>query len=127
MDTPDQLGPGWWVRLNGDPMDLEALEESLSGEDLIVARRGDSFYLRAAEFEDFAADESASVDVRATEIVRILNAAAKVRLGDHRAVSVGSTASAEQTLFFVNNFSHGSLQKRCATDPESSTNTSATR
>jgi hypothetical protein len=92
MGNPDRLAPGWWVRLHGEVFDLEALEKNVSGENLEVVRHGDRFYLRAADFESCAPDDSAGADRRGTEIVRILNAAAKISLGNHHSVSVGATA-----------------------------------
>jgi hypothetical protein len=92
VQGPDRLVPGWWVHLDGHRFDLEELEEHVTSEGLRVVRHGDGFYLRAAEFEEFAADESSNVDRRAKEIVRIINAAAKVRVGDFGSVSVGPTA-----------------------------------
>jgi hypothetical protein len=91
MEGPDRLSPGWWVRLEGDPFDLEALADALF-RDVRIARGGDHFYLRAPDFESFASADAEAVHRRATEIVRVLNGAAQVHHGDHRPISVGAAA-----------------------------------
>jgi hypothetical protein len=91
MEGPDRLTPGWCVRLEGDPLDLEALADALFG-DVRIVRGGDRFYLRAPDFESFASEEAEAVSRRATEIVRVLNGAAQVHHGDHRPISVGAAA-----------------------------------
>lgn len=92
MDGYDQLAPGWWVRLDGDRLDLKGLADQLSGDLLRVVPHGDRVYLHAADFESFSADDSAAVNRRAAEILRIVNGAARVSIGDHHPVSVSATA-----------------------------------
>jgi hypothetical protein len=91
VNEADPLSSGWWVRLEGESVDLVAVADGLSGE-LRVVRHGEHFYLHAPDFAGVAAHEAEAVERRAAEIVRILNGAAQVQFGDHRPISVGAVA-----------------------------------
>jgi hypothetical protein len=89
--------PGWWARLSGDTLDLDALVESLSSDDLRVSRVGETYYLRSADFDVLPPSEATSVERRATEIVRVLNGALRVYLGSHDPVAVGGVSLVAET------------------------------
>jgi hypothetical protein len=82
----ENLASGWWVGLSGDQFDLEALRESVRGDEIEIARWDEAYFLRSTDFESLA--ESAAVERRGNEIVRVLNGAALVHFGNHRAVGV---------------------------------------
>jgi len=97
--TPDpnqelRLHPGWWARLEGEKLDLDALAEALGDSSPLQIRELDGrHYLRMADFDQV--DESGDVETRAGEVVRILNGAARVQYGDSREVRVDAAARVE--------------------------------
>jgi hypothetical protein len=84
-------------RLKGEALDLDTLAASLSGEDLIVARLGEAYYLRARDFQGVSSSESGAVERRAEEIIRVVNGAAQVLLGNHHSVEVDRVALVTET------------------------------
>jgi hypothetical protein len=94
--TPDpnkdlRLHPGWWSRLEGEQLDQEALAEALGDRSPVQIRQFNGrYYLRMAEFDRL--DESADVETRASEVLRIVNGAARVQYGDSREVRVDAVA-----------------------------------
>ena len=96
MNAPDpnrelRLHPRWWARLEGEQPDLEALAEALGDRGPVQIRQLDGrYYLRMAEFDRL--DESAEVETRASEVLRIANGAARVQYGDSREVRVDAVA-----------------------------------
>jgi hypothetical protein len=85
---PDE--PGWWAKLKGEDLDLNALAESLTYDDLKIIRFGSGYYLRSSDFDGMTAAEE--VERCAGEIVRVLNGAATVHFGNHDPVEVDQVA-----------------------------------
>jgi hypothetical protein len=107
----DQLEPGWWARLHGEQLDLQALLTSVALEGLQIRRRDDQYYLHSDDFDGI--DASEAVERRAEEIVRVLNGAAQIHYGTHRPVRVGGVVSVTETGA-MNAFVHlsGSIMAR---------------
>lgn len=86
-----RLHPGWWARLEGEKLDLDALADGLGDRGPVQIRRFDGrYYLRMAAFDRM--DDSADVETRANELLRIVNGAARVQHGDSREVRVDAAA-----------------------------------
>jgi hypothetical protein len=83
--------PGWWAVLHGEALDLETLG-ALRLPGVRIGLFDGRYYLSADEFAALPREQSAEVDRRATEIVRVLNGAARVEHGNSREVSVGTVA-----------------------------------
>lgn len=77
--------PGWWARLAGERLDLDALV-ALRVKGIEVRRLDDRYYLRAEAFADVG--ESSDVVRVAEEIVGVLNGAARVEHGNRREVRI---------------------------------------
>lgn len=96
IDAPDpdqelRLHPGWWARLEGEKLDLEALAGVLGHRSRVQVRQFDGrYYMKMVEFDQL--DESGDVETRAGEILRIVNGAARVQYGDSREVRVDAAA-----------------------------------
>lgn len=83
--------PGWWARLEGDGFDVEALAAALDDRSPAQIRRFDGrYYLRMAEFDQI--HDSGDVETRASEVLRIVNGAARIQYGDNREVRVDAVA-----------------------------------
>jgi len=80
--------PGWWARLAGEALDLRTLAETEGLPGVEVRTFDGRSYLRADEFQSASSEQSANVERRATEIIRVLNGAARVEHGAHREVGV---------------------------------------
>src|SRR4051794_20226042 len=80
--------PGWWARLAGEDLDLSALAEDLRIEGVRIIVLDGRYYLGADELNEMPTEDSAGVERRAGEIVRILNGAAKLAYGNSREVRV---------------------------------------
>jgi hypothetical protein len=108
-DAPDpnqelRLHPGWWARLEGERFDLEALAVALAGRSPMQVHQFDGrYYVRMAEFDQL--NESADVETRAGEVLRIVNGAARVQYGDNREVHVDAAAKV-QTNGQIQHFIH---------------------
>ena len=99
-----RLHPGWWARLDGETLDLEALAATLGDSSPVQVRQFDGrFYLRMAEFAQI--NESSDAETRATEVLHVLNGAARVQYGDNREVRVDAVASV-QPNGQIQNFIH---------------------
>src|SRR6266487_1155807 len=86
-----RLHPGWWARLEGQEFDLEALTGAVGDRGPVQIRRfDDRYYLRLAEFDELNA--SSDVETRASEVLPIVNGAARVEHGDNREVRVDAAA-----------------------------------
>jgi hypothetical protein len=87
--------PGWWARLEGDEFDLKALASTLDDRSPAQIHQFDGrYYLRIAEFDQFR--ESGDVETRASEILRVLNGAARVQYGNNREVRVDAAARVQR-------------------------------
>jgi hypothetical protein len=84
--------PGWWAELQGEALDLQTLAGSVRLPGVRIEFFDGRYYLVADEFAALPREQSAEVDRRATEIVRVLNGAARVEHGNSREVSVGAVA-----------------------------------
>ena len=95
-DTPDpnqelRLHPGWWARLEGEKLDLEALAGALGDRSPVQVRQLDGrYYMRMEEFDQI--NESGDVETRASEVLRVVNGAARVQFGDHSEVRIDAAA-----------------------------------
>lgn len=88
------LQPGWWARLVGEKLDLEGLCEALGDRSPVQIRQVNGhYYLRMEEFDRL--NESADVETRASEVLRIANGAARVQYCDSREVRVDAVARVE--------------------------------
>lgn len=98
-DAPDpnqelRLHRGWWARLDGEPLDLEALAEALGDRSTVQVCQFDGrYYMRMAEFDQI--NESGVVETRAGEVLRVANGAARVQYGDNSEVRVDAVASVQ--------------------------------
>jgi hypothetical protein len=87
--------PGWWARLEGDEFDLKALASTLDDRSPAQIHQFDGrYYLRIAEFDQFR--ESGDVETRVSEILRVLNGAARVQYGNNREVRVDAAARVQR-------------------------------
>lgn len=98
-ETPDpnhelRLQPGWWARLKGHDFDLEALANALGDSSPVRVRRFDGpYYMWMAEFD--TVNDSDAVETRASEVLRVVNGAARVEHGDSREVRVDAVANVQ--------------------------------
>ena len=82
---------GWWARLEGEEFDLKGLAAALEDGSPVQIRQFDGrYYLRMAEFDQL--NESGDVETRASEVLRIINGAARVQYADNREVRVDAAA-----------------------------------
>lgn len=107
-ETPDpnselRLHPGWWARLEGEDLDLKTLASAFGDESPVrVVLFDGRYYLRMPEFDTM--DDSHAVEMRASEVLRVVNGAARVEHGDSREVRVDAAANvqpAEEIQHFV--------------------------
>lgn len=86
-----RLHPGWWARLEGEALDLEALAKAFGDESSVQVRKFDGrYYVRMAEFDGIP--ESADVETRASEVLRVVNGAARVQHGNNAEVRIDAAA-----------------------------------
>lgn len=77
--------PGWWARLAGERLDLDAFV-ALHLQGIEVRHLDGRYYLRAEAFADVG--ESSDVERVAEEIVGVLNGSARIEHGNSREVRV---------------------------------------
>lgn len=77
--------PGWWARLAGERLDLDAFV-ALHLQGIEVRHLDGRYYLRAEAFADVG--ESSDVERVSEEIVGVLNGAARVEHGNSREVRI---------------------------------------
>lgn len=100
-DTPDpnhelRLHPGWWARFEGQDLDLKALANAFGDLSPLRVRLFDGrHYMWMAEFDTM--DDSPAVATRASEVLRVVNGAARVAHGDSREVRVDAVANVQPT------------------------------
>jgi hypothetical protein len=80
--------PGWWVRLAGEALDLETLAAEVRLDGVFIVKLDNRYYLYAAELQTVSNEESAAVERRAAQILRILNGSSKLVHGNAREVTV---------------------------------------
>jgi hypothetical protein len=89
-----RLHPGWWARLEGEALDLEALAGALGDRSPVQVRQFDGrYYLRMEEFDQIKG--SGDVETRASEILRVINGAARVQHGNNHEVRVDAAANVQ--------------------------------
>lgn len=112
-----RLHPGWWARLEGETVDLEALARVLGDRSRVQVRQFDGrYYMTMAEFDQLS--ESGDVETRAGEVLRIVNGSARVEYGDNRGVRVDAAAKVQpngQIQHFVHLSAALHLRARVAT------------
>ncbi len=112
-----RLHPGWWARLEGQSLDLEALANAFTDTSSVRVRQFDGrYYMRTPEFDGLV--KSGDVETRATEVLRVVNGAARVEHGDSREVRIDAAASVQpggQIQHFVHASATQELRLRIST------------
>ena len=69
----------WFVEIKGASLDLEELSKSLNSPELCIIQKGQAFFLKSCDF--YLLKEAEEVRSRASEIIALINGAAKLEIG----------------------------------------------